>query len=58
MKIMFSELVVIMCVLHLTERAVGEELDVVSQTKLLHLCCRALINQRVLDLHAKKTCKF
>lgn len=45
-------------VMHLTQSAVREELDVVSQTELLHLGCRSLVNQRVLNLndgHIKHT---
>lgn len=40
-------------VLYLTQNAVREELDVVSQTELLHLGYRSLVNQRVLNLHDK-----
>lgn len=37
--------------LYLTKSAVSEELNVISQTELLHLCCRSLVNHRVLNLH-------
>lgn len=44
--------------LYLTKSAISEELDVVSQTEVLHLHCRSLVNQRVLNLqdrHAEDT---
>lgn len=40
-------------VLYLTQSAISEELNVVSQTELRHLCCRSLVNHRVLHLHVR-----
>lgn len=42
-----------MCKQYLTQSAISEELNVVSQTELLHLGYRSLVNQRVLNLHGR-----